>query len=120
MSKREGISKVNRKVRIRKKVVGTPARPRLTVYRSLTHMYAQVIDDTSGVTLVQASTLSPEIRPVVGSLDKTGAARLVGQTVAKRCLESQISKVVFDRNGLDYHGRVAAVADGAREAGLLF
>jgi len=113
-------SRYYRKARVRKKIAGTTERPRLSVYRSLAHMYAQVIDDTTGRTLAQASTLSPELKGSVAELDKKGAAKKVGELVAKKCLEKQITKVVFDRNGLDYHGRVAAVADGAREAGLQF
>jgi len=109
-----------RKERIRKRVSGSTERPRLSVYRSLQHMYAQVIDDSTGSTLASASTLSPELKGSLGELDKKGAAKKVGELVAKKCLEKQISKVVFDRNGLPYHGRVAAIADGAREAGLQF
>ncbi len=109
-----------RKARVRKKISGTPQRPRLSVYRSLVHMYAQVIDDATGKTLAHASTLSPEIKDGLAELDKTKAAKKVGELVAKKCLEKQIDQVVFDRNGLDYHGRVAAVAEGAREAGLKF
>jgi large subunit ribosomal protein L18 len=113
-------SRQNRKARIRKKVSGTTERPRLSVYRSLSHMYAQVIDDSTGNTLASASTLSPELKGALEELDKKGAAKKVGELVAKKCLEKQIAQVVFDRNGLPYHGRVAAVADGAREAGLQF
>lgn len=113
-------SRFYRKARIRKKVSGSVERPRLSVYRSLVHMYAQVIDDSTGTTLAHASTLSPELKDALGELDKKGAAKKVGELVAKKCLEKQITQVVFDRNGLDYHGRVAAVADGAREAGLKF
>jgi large subunit ribosomal protein L18 len=113
-------SRYYRKARVRKKISGTTERPRLSVYRSLAHMYAQVIDDTTGRTLAHASTLSPELKSALTDLDKKGAAKKVGELVAKKCLEKQITKVVFDRNGLDYHGRVAAVADGAREAGLQF
>lgn len=120
MAIEKGSSRANRKARIRKKVSGSLERPRLSVYRSLTHMYAQVVDDGSGQTLAHASTLSPEIRAEAGALDKTAAARRVGALVARKCLEKNIQSVVFDRNGLDYHGRVAAVADGAREAGLQF
>lgn len=113
-------ARVHRKARIRKKISGTAARPRLTVYRSLNHIYAQIVDDESGRTLAQASTLSPEIKAEVESLDKKGAARKVGELLARRSLEKQVERVVFDRNGLPYHGRIAAVADGAREAGLQF
>ena len=120
MAINENSSRYYRKQRVRKTVSGNVERPRLSVYRSLMHMYAQVIDGNSGRTLAHASTMSPEIREAVAELDKKGAAKKVGELVAKKCLEKQISKVVFDRNGLDYHGRVAAVADGAREAGLQF
>lgn len=108
----------NRKARIRKKISGTADRPRLSVYRSLNHIYAQVIDDDAGRTLAHVSTLAPQVRDSVAELDKKAAAKKVGEVVGRLCLEKQISKVVFDRNGLAYHGRVAAVADGAREAGL--
>jgi large subunit ribosomal protein L18 len=113
-------TQANRKARIRKKVSGSGERPRLSVYRSLSHMYAQVIDDATGCTLAHASTLSQELKGTLGELDKKAAAKKVGELVAKKCLEKQITKVVFDRNGLVYHGRVAAVAEGAREAGLQF
>lgn len=109
-----------RHLRVRKRVSGTPERPRLSVYRSLKHIYAQVIDDTRGHTLVAASTLDPELR---GKLQKTGnveAAREVGRLIARRALEKGITKVVFDRGGYRYHGRVAALAEGAREGGLQF
>ncbi|RLA79387.1 MAG: 50S ribosomal protein L18 [Deltaproteobacteria bacterium] len=120
MSKRRLSGRLRRKLRIRKKISGTPERPRLCVYRSLKHMYAQIIDDTVGHTLVSASTLDKELR---GKLSKTGnieAAKEVGRLVAKRALEKGIKKVVFDRNGFLYHGRVKAVAEAAREAGLEF
>lgn len=109
-----------RKARIRKKLSGTPDRPRLSVFRSLKHIYAQVIDDEAGVTLAHVSTLSPELKDAVVDLDKKGAAKKVGEALAKKCLEKNVKAVVFDRNGLMYHGRIAAVADGAREAGLEF
>lgn len=112
--------RLRRKERIRRKLEGTPERPRLSVYRSLSHIYAQVVDDTSGRTLVSASTLSPELKDQLGEVDKSGAAKKVGELVARKCLEQQVRQVVFDRNGLLYHGRVAAVAEGAREAGLQF
>lgn len=112
--------RLQRKARIRKKIQGTADRPRLSVYRSLNHIYAQVVDDTNGRTLASASTLSPELRESIGELDKKGAAKKVGELVARKCLEHKVEQVVFDRNGLIYHGRVAAVADGAREAGLRF
>ena len=113
-------SKNNRKDRIRKKVIGNAERPRLSVYRSLSHLYAQVIDDAQGKTLVSASTLSPELKGALDGVDKKGAAKKVGELVAKKCLENNIKAVVFDRNGLPYHGRIAAAADGARAGGLQF
>ncbi|MGC8836789.1 MAG: 50S ribosomal protein L18 [Anaerolineae bacterium] len=109
-----------RHLRVRKKVFGTPERPRLNVYRSLSHIYAQVIDDTRGVTLVSASTIDPEVRPQVQGLPKTEQARLVGKKVAERALAKGITKVVFDRGGYKYHGRVKALAEASREAGLEF
>jgi large subunit ribosomal protein L18 len=107
-----------RKERIRFKVSGSPERPRLSVYRSLNHIYAQVIDDATGKTLAAASTLSPELLQSKGK--KRDLAKEVGKLVAKKCQAAQIAAVVFDRNGFNYHGRIAAVADGAREAGLKF
>jgi large subunit ribosomal protein L18 len=115
------LARLRRKKRIRKKISGTAIRPRLCVYRSLKHIYAQVIDDERGETLVAASTLSPEIRDQLKSVSgKVAAAKLVGQLVGKKALEKGIQKVVFDRNGYLYHGRVQALAEGAREAGLDF
>ena len=107
-----------RKNRIRKKLSGTTARPRLTVYRSLKHIYAQVVDDTTGKTLAAAGTVA--IKGELGDDDKTAAAKRVGAAVAKAAMEKGITRVVFDRNGFDYHGRIAAVAQAAREAGLEF
>ena len=107
-----------RKSAIRKRVSGTIERPRLSIYRSLSNIYAQVIDDLSGKTLAAASTLSPELKDAKGK--KSELAKQVGALVAKKCLDAKIEKVVFDRNGFNYHGRVAAVADGAREGGLKF
>ena len=109
-----------RKNRVRKKVNGNPACPRLNVFRSNKHMYAQIIDDVSGRTRVAASTRSPELK---GKLKGTGnreAAKQVGLLVAQQCLAQQITRVVFDRNGFLYHGRVKALADSAREGGLKF
>ncbi len=105
---------------MRKKVRGTEERPRLNVYRSLKHMYAQIIVDTRGETLVSASTLSRELRGKLKSTGNVEAAREVGRLIAKKALEKGIKKVVFDRNGFLYHGRVKAVAEGAREGGLEF
>lgn len=106
--------------RIRKKISGTGERPRLSVYKSNKHIYAQVIDDVQGKTLAFASTLSKEIRDQLEGLDKKGQGQLVGKLVAERAKAAQISTVVFDRNGFPYHGRLAALADAAREAGLEF
>lgn len=109
-----------RKARIRRKVYGTAARPRMTIFRSANHIYAQLVDDDTGVTLVAASTLSPELKGREGHGGNAGAARAVGALVAEKAKAANITKVVFDRNGFLYHGRVLALADGAREAGLDF
>jgi large subunit ribosomal protein L18 len=113
-------SRLRRKRSIRRRISGTAARPRLSVFRSSKHIYAQLIDDVSGETLVSASTQSPELREELQGKKKSEKAVLVGQLVAKKSLEREINKVVFDRNGFIYHGRIKAVADGAREGGLLF
>lgn len=110
-------SRVKRHLRVRKKVSGTPEMPRLSVYRSEKNIYAQIIDDTKGITLVSASSLDKELE-AVGS-NKEGA-KLVGEFIAKKAIEKGISKVVFDRGGYIYHGRVKELAEGAREAGLQF
>ncbi len=112
--------RLRRHLRVRKKVFGTPDRPRLAVFRSLNHIYAQIIDDLRGHTLVSASTLDPEIRDKVKGLRKTEAARVVGEVLGRRALAAGITRVVFDRGGFKYHGRVKALADGARAAGLQF
>lgn len=109
-----------RKKRIRKKVRGDSDRPRMTVYKSNKHTYVQVIDDDLGVTLASASTLSKEIRGEVAGKKKVDAAKLVGTMTAKQLQAAKISQVVFDRNGFKYAGRVAAIADSAREAGIEF
>ena len=106
--------------RVRKKISGTAARPRLCVYRSLKHIYAQIIDDSVGNTLVAASTVEKEIAGQIGELDKKGAAKLVGKVVALRAKAKGIENVVFDRGGYIYTGRVAELAAGAREGGLDF
>ncbi|MBN1877322.1 MAG: 50S ribosomal protein L18 [Anaerolineae bacterium] len=105
---------------VRKHVSGTSERPRLNVFRSLTHIYAQVIDDSLGVTLVSASTIDKEVRAQIDGVAKTEQARVVGKVLAERALAKGVTKVVFDRGGYKYHGRVKALADGAREAGLEF
>ncbi len=109
-----------RHLRIRKKVFGTPERPRLAVYRSNKHIYAQIIDDTKGHTLVAASTLDKELRDKLQKTWNKEAAREVGKLIGKRAVEKGIKKVVFDRGGYKYHGRIKELADGAREAGLEF
>ncbi len=109
-----------RHLRIRRRMTGNAERPRLSVFRSLKHTYAQIMDDARGVTLVAASSLDAAIHPELKKLKKTEAGKLVGQLIAKRALEQGIKHVVFDRGGYLYHGRVKAVADAAREAGLEF
>jgi large subunit ribosomal protein L18 len=111
---------LKRKKRVRKKIFGTADRPRLTVFRSARHIYAQVVEDTSGQTLSSASTLDKEARQRFPFESKVEAAKFVGKLVARRAMEKGVSKVVFDRNGFLYHGRVRAVSAGAREQGLKF
>lgn len=118
VGKREALRR--RHERVRKEVRGTPDRPRLCVFRSLNHIYAQVIDDSSGRTLASASTLDAEIKADSGNKTKTEQAGLVGNLVAKRAQSKGVSQTVFDRGGRKYHGRVKALADGARESGLRF
>lgn len=115
MSKRD--PRLNRKERIRKKMSGTAEKPRLSVYKSLKHIYAQVVDDASGKTVAFASSLSKELKGKDDG-DKKADAKRVGALVAQKCKAAKVEAVVFDRNGFPYHGRIAAVADGAREAGL--
>ena len=109
-----------RKLRIRHKVNGTPERPRMSVFRSLKHMYVQVVDDTQGKTLAHASTLAKDVKPAAEDTHKTGGAEKVGQAIAAQLKAKGITKVVFDRNGYLYHGRVKALAEAARKAGLEF
>lgn len=109
-----------RHARVRKNLSGTTERPRLCVYRSLNKIYAQVIDDVRGVTLVSASSLDKEIAPLLAGKTKTEQAKLIGETIAKRAAKAKIKEVVFDRGGYLYTGRVAALAEGARSAGLKF
>lgn len=109
------------KIKIRKKISGTTECPRLTVYRSLDNIYAQLIDDSTGSTVVSASSLSKEIvEEVKTAKGKVSKSKLVGKLVAQKAMEKKISQVVFDRNGYRYHGRIQALADGAREGGLKF
>ena len=116
LGKGKAISRARRHLRVRKKVSGTAVRPRLVVTRSALHMTAQVVDDTVGRTVASASTLEADLRAL--GADKTAKARRVGELVAERAKAAGVDAVVFDRGGNKYHGRVAAVADGAREAGL--
>jgi len=109
-----------RHYRVRNKINGTPARPRLNVFRSNSHIYAQIIDDINGKTLVAASTKEQELAAVIKEATKKEAARAVGKAIAKKALDKGIDAVVFDRGGYVYHGRVKELADGAREAGLNF
>lgn len=113
-------ARLKRHRRVRKHVIGAPERPRLTVFRSLSHIYAQVIDDSTGRTLVSASTVDGELRDQVAGLAKTDQATQVGKLLAARALSQGINQVVFDRGGYKYHGRVKALADAAREGGLAF
>lgn len=121
MIKRNTNSRLRSKTKIRKKVFGTPERPRMTIYRSLNHVYAQLVDDTTGTTIAAASSKSKDIaEDVKAAKTKTDRSKLVGKLVAQKATEKNITSVVFDRNGYRYHGRVKAVADGARENGLKF
>ena len=113
-------ARLRRHARVRKRISGTPERPRLDVFRSLRHISAQIIDDTRGHTLVAASTVEPEIRGRVSGMRKTEQARVVGQVIAERALACGIRRVVFDRGGYLYHGRVKSLAEGARATGLEF
>lgn len=112
------LARKRRHRRVRKKISGTAARPRMNVYRSNRHVFVQVIDDVQGCTLVSCSTIDPALAPQLSEMKKVDAAKLVGQTVGARAKEAGIETVVFDRGGFRFTGRVAAVAEGAREAGL--
>ena len=113
-------ARIRRHERVRRRLSGTPERPRLSVFRSLGHIYAQVIDDRSGRTLAAASSLEPDLRAAASEESKVQVARAVGRRIAERAREKGISQVVFDRGGYLYHGRVKALAEGAREGGLQF
>jgi large subunit ribosomal protein L18 len=117
---KQGTARCNRHARVRAKVKGKESRPRLSVFRSLNNIYAQVIDDDRGHTLVSASTVSPEIKGEMNGKNKSAHAGLVGSLVAKRALEIDITQVVFDRGGYKYHGRVKSLAEAARQGGLKF
>lgn len=119
-NKRDDSARLRRKVRVRKKVVGTDSRPRICVFRSSKHIYAQVISDDQGRTLATVSTLSDSLEQSSNKAKGVEVAKLVGLALAKICKEKNITQVVFDRNGFLFHGRVKAVADGAREGGLKF
>ncbi len=114
------VSRLKRKKRIRKNIFGNQDRPRMSVFRSSKHIYAQIIDDTEGVTLVSASTLDKEFKDSKVEGKKTEIAKAVGNLIGKRALDKGIKKVVLDRNGYLYHGRIKSLSDGAREAGLNF
>jgi len=114
------VGRERRKLRIRQRISGTPERPRLSIFRSAKHIYAQVVDDVAGSTLAHASTLSRDVRADVAEANKRYAAKKVGAAIAKLLLAKGIDKVVFDRSGYLYHGRIRALADAAREAGLKF
>lgn len=118
-SQRE-IGRARRRERVRKRVWGTDARPRVCVYRSLKHIYAQIISDERGVTLASVSTLSPEFKEKLKKTKRIEAAKRVGQLLAQLCKEKKITSVIFDRNGFLFHGRVKALAEAAREGGLIF
>ena len=120
MSEKSREARLHRHRRVRAKISGTAERPRLNVFRSLGQIYVQVIDDVAGHTLVSASTIDRELRGQVEAKNKTEAAKMVGALVAQRAQAVGIKQVVFDRGGYRYHGRVKALADGAREAGLEF
>lgn len=114
-------SRLRSKIKIKKTISGTPERPRLSVYRSLSNVYAQLIDDTTGKTLVSASSLNKELTSEIKNVKgKIAKSKVVGSFLAKKALEQKISSVVFDRNGYRYHGRIQAIAEGAREGGLKF
>jgi large subunit ribosomal protein L18 len=113
-------ARLKRKIRVRKKVKGTPERPRLNVFKSSRHIHAQIIDDTKGVTLVSVSSISPDLKSDIIYTGNIDAAKHVGAAIAKKALDKNIVSVVFDRNGFLYHGRIKALADAARENGLSF
>jgi len=118
--KDKNAERVKRHARIRNKISGTAERPRLCVYKSLTKIYAQIIDDVKGVTIAAASSLDKDLADALKGLNKTEQAKLVGEAVAKKALKKKVKTVVFDRSGYIYTGRVEALAEGARNAGLAF
>jgi len=120
MKNKKILARMKRKRRVRSRIRGTAERPRLNVYRSPKHIYAQAIVDTTGQTVASASTLSPELKGMLRYTGNIEAAKKVGELIAKKCLEKGIQKVVFDRGGYLYHGRVKALAEAARAGGLIF
>ncbi|AXK89558.1 50S ribosomal protein L18 [Nocardia farcinica] len=118
VSTQRRLSKARRHFRLRKKIAGTTERPRLVVHRSSRHLHAQLVDDTVGKTIAAASSIEPDVRAVEG--DKTAKGKKVGELIAARAKAAGVEAVVFDRGGHDYHGRIAALADAAREGGLKF
>lgn len=114
------VARQKRKARVRTRIFGTEQRPRLSVFRSAKHIYAQLVVDSTGSTILAASTLSQEIKGEIGGLKKSDAAKKVGELIGRKAAEKNIRKVVFDRNGFLYHGRIKALAEGARESGLEF
>lgn len=119
-NKTRAAARIRRHARVRKNLAGTSERPRLNIFRSITEIYAQVIDDQAGSTLASASTVDGELRAKMKGLNKTDQAKLVGQAIAERAKSKGVTTVVFDRGGFRYVGRVKALADGAREGGLQF
>ena len=120
MSEQSRKARKRRHRRVRKKVSGTAGRPRMNIFRSLQHIYVQVIDDEMGHTLASASTVDAQVQERINGLDKTAQARVVGQVLAERAMDKGVTKVVFDRGGYKYHGRVKALAEGSRQGGLEF
>ncbi|OGP76359.1 MAG: 50S ribosomal protein L18 [Deltaproteobacteria bacterium RBG_19FT_COMBO_60_16] len=114
------VARQKRKARVRTRIFGTEQRPRLSVFRSAKHIYAQIVVDSTGSTILAASTLSPEIRGEIEGLKKSEAAKKVGELLGRKASEKNIRRVIFDRNGFLYHGRIKALAEGARESGLEF
>ena len=117
---RSQLARLKRKASIRKSIIGTQEKPRMSVFKSAKHIYVQVIDDSNGATLASVSTISKDFKDEIQGLKKVDAAKKIGMKIAERCKQEGVNKIVFDRNGYIYHGRVAALADGAREGGLSF
>ena len=114
------LARIRRHARLRATVSGTGSKPRLSVFRSLNHIYVQIIDDSKGHTLASASTLDKEVRDTINGMKKTESAQLIGNLIAKRAIDKGVKSIVFDRGGYKYHGRVKALAEAARKAGLEF